>query len=476
MRNQISATSLGDYIPIKTIGVGATGKVKLARHVRTGQYVALKIIRKRLLDTKRDLFQKVRREIAVMKLVAGNCHQIDRLKRINSPLLPPNAESYIGVMNLIDVYDTEQSFVLVLEYCEGGELFDVLVEHGHLPQAQVLDYFQQLVYALEFCHNRGVCHRDLKLENVLLTADGRLKLADFGMASLLTPGSLLETSCGSPQYCAPEVVLGEAYAGKTADVWSLGVVLFAMTTGGLPFDDDNIQRLMNKIQAGAFYMPAEVPDDLAQLIRSMLVVDTSKRATLADIKSSEWFQSHPCRKNIYRDENFNLREALSPAAQMPVTEPDVTILRYLADLGLGDCPTIRRRLASYTPCLERDFYFQLAEFCGDSLDFVPATEKGVVLSPKRSMQLLVEPNVKSCMPKTDVYGNNHVHTSEGMGLETDVIKGTPTEPHGSHPMTVSPWLPQLALALASETTHGPVPSPKSQFQQSAPAFSSVSSR
>ena len=370
---------IGDYELLKTLGVGATGKVKLARHVSTGELVAVKIIRKSLLTTRPNLYQKVHREIAVMKLLAGNCLQIQRRLRNKKPfnnLTSHNNFSIlegIGLMNLIQVYDTDHSFVLVLEYCQGGELFDVLVDNGYLPEDTVRDYLQQIVFALEFCHNRGVCHRDLKPENLLLTSDGRIKLADFGMSNLLTPGSLLETSCGSPQYCAPEVIRGDPYEGKSADIWSLGVVLFAMTTGGLPFDDDNLHRLIGKIQSGAYYTPAEVSKPLSDLIQSMMVVDPEHRATIEDIKKSPFFTAAPCRRDIYKESDFDLDRRL-PFEDLPIEEPDVTILRYLGDLGLGDFPTIRRRLNSSDHNLEKDFYYQLAEYCRGTLTFQQADD------------------------------------------------------------------------------------------------------
>lgn len=441
-----------NYEVIKTLGAGSTGKVKLARHRVTNELVALKIIRKDLLVRKRNLFTKVRREIAVMKLIAGNCLAVEQNKHALAQLCPePIPESHIGVLQLLDVYDTENSFVLVLEYCDGGELFDLLVQNGYLPEHQVLDLFQQLVCALDFCHNRGICHRDLKPENVLINADGRVKLADFGMASLLTPGSLLETSCGSPQYCAPEVILGEPYAGCAADVWSLGVVLYAMTTGGLPFDDDNLHRLMAKINSGAFYMPAEVPDDLADLIRSMLTVDPSQRATLNDIKKSKWFLSSPCRKDIYMEEQDAV--VLPPQSEddVPVEDPDSAILQYLRDLGLGDDPTIRRRLRTSARCLERDFYYQLLRLCGDSLEFQPAED--MPPSPKIP---------ESQSPKQiTLAGDDQL----GEELEPQFLQTNLSDPYmepPAPPLSVSlsaTWLQGLVASVASKVARQIVASP-----------------
>lgn len=440
-----------DYHIIKTLGAGSTGKVKLARHPVTDELVALKIIRKDLLNTKRNLFTKVHREIAVMKLINGNCNAVkhnNRLLALHNPDLTNHAQ--IGVLQLLDVYETENLFVLVLEYCNGGELFDLLVQNGYLQQPLVLDLFQQLVYALDFCHKRGICHRDLKPENVLLTSDGRVKLADFGMASLLTPGCLLETSCGSPQYVAPEVILGESYAGPVADVWSLGVVLYAMTTGGLPFDDDNLQRLTSKITSGAFYMPAEVPDDLADLIRSMLTVEPSQRATLDDVKASKWFKSSPPREDIYKEDKGTV-VPLQFWDDIPVEDPDRAVLQYLRDLGLGDDPTIRRRLRSEARCLERDFYYQLLRLCGDSLEFQPADDMPpspkVVESHSPKQITMVGDQQLGEMPETPV-------------METSLSEAC-TGPPAPPPFSSLPasWLRSLVATVAARPARPPVAHP-----------------
>lgn len=435
-----SPVQIGDYAVIRTLGTGSTGKVKLARHPYTNKLVALKIIRKDLLERKRNLFQKVHREIAVSKLVAGGCIAAEkRMAELAANLPEPPPQTHIGVMKLLDVYDTENSFVLVLEHCDGGELFDILMRWGRLPEEQVLDVFQQLVYALEFCHRRGICHRDLKPENVLLTSDGRVKLADFGMASLHRPGSLLETSCGSPQYCAPEVILGEPYAGCAADVWSLGVVLYAMTTGGLPFDDDNLHRLISKINSGAFYMPEEVPPDLAQVMYSMLTVDTTKRATLEDIKRSDWFCSRPSRTDIYKEDDFDVLDTMPGPSNEPIMNPDAAILRYLRDLGLGDDPTIRYRLGSESNCVERDLYHQLLFLCGDSLSFRNVSD--FPISPRRHQP----ENLKGVVLQT-----SRRDIAQAAILDDGVVKEPPPD------AVQSSWLEHIASVLVSNEPAQPV--------------------
>lgn len=419
MGTQSKVLALTDYHIIKTLGSGATGKVKLARHPHTDELVALKIISKRLLLRQRNLYEKVRREIAVMKLLAGNCLAVEQGRHNAASLLPePIPDAHIGVMKLVDVYDTEHSFVLVLEYCDGGELFDLLVERGYLAEHLVLDLFQQLVYALQFCHERGICHRDLKPENVLLMSDGRIKLADFGMSSLLTPDCLLQTACGSPHYCAPEVLRGEAYEGRPADIWSLGVVLYAMTTGGLPFDDDNLHRLITKVSSGAFYLPEPVPEDLATVIQSMLTVDPKKRATLEDIKSSDWFRSRACRNDIYRGGVYGNVQPAEVADDRLVESPNNEIVNYLRDLGLGNKATIRLRLAAKERCVERDFYYQLYNLCGESLCF----QSGQDIPPSPKMEV-----ADSAAQFGDEKGNAMIERSvfaEGASVDKGTERGS----------------------------------------------------
>lgn len=357
---QASPTKVGDYFVLETLGTGSTGKVKLGRHAKTGQTVALKFVRTNLIHSNTTVYEKFRREISVLKFIAATCR---RLAKRDQSLTASRGK--IGIMQLLNVFHYENVVVLVLEYCDGGELFDVLLREGCLTEQVILDYFQQLVHALSFCHHRGICHRDLKLENIILTLDGRLKIADFGMASLSFPGTFLRTSCGSPQYCAPEVIRGELYDGSAADVWSLGIILFVMTTGGLPFDDDNFHRLIAKIQSGAFYMPPEVPEGIANLISKMLVPDPAERARLEDVKKSPWFNSHSNRVDIYveREEDAESDDNEGDMDGMPIPNADETVLRHLADLGLGDIEVIRRRLEGNEACTEKEYYHVLFEFC-----------------------------------------------------------------------------------------------------------------
>lgn len=257
------AQYVGPYRLEKTLGKGQTGLVKLGTHCVLGKKVAIKIINKEKLSE--SVLQKVEREIAIMKLIE---HQ--------------------NVLCLYDVYENRKYLYLVLEHVSGGELFDYLVKKGRLTPKEARRFFRQIISALDFCHSHSICHRDLKPENLLLDDKNNIKVADFGMASLQPQGSMLETSCGSPHYACPEVIRGEKYDGTRADVWSCGVILYALLVGALPFDDDNLRQLLEKVKRGVFHIPHFVPPDCQNLLRGMIEVSPEKRLTLKEVNRHPW--------------------------------------------------------------------------------------------------------------------------------------------------------------------------------------------
>ncbi|CAD7081056.1 unnamed protein product [Hermetia illucens] len=192
------------------------------------------------------------------------------------------------VLGLTDVYENKKYLYLVLEHVSGGELFDYLVKKGRLTPKEARKFFRQIISALDFCHSHSICHRDLKPENLLLDEKNNIKIADFGMASLQPAGSMLETSCGSPHYACPEVIRGEKYDGRRADVWSCGVILYALLVGALPFDDDNLRQLLEKVKRGVFHIPHFVPPDCQSLLRGMIEVNPERRLTLTEINRHPW--------------------------------------------------------------------------------------------------------------------------------------------------------------------------------------------
>lgn len=255
---------VGQYNIIRTLGEGSFGKVKLAVHRSTGQQVALKIIaRKKLIS--RDMVGRVEREIEYLQLLR-----------------------HPHIIKLYTVIKTPTEIIMVLEYA-GGELFDYIVSHGRMQEDKARRFFQQMICAVEYCHRHKVVHRDLKPENLLLDDNLNVKIADFGLSNIMTDGNFLKTSCGSPNYAAPEVISGKLYAGPEVDVWSCGVILYVLLIGRLPFDDDHIPSLFAKIQRGVFTIPNWCPEEAAKMIRKMLVVNPLQRVTIEEIRQEPWF-------------------------------------------------------------------------------------------------------------------------------------------------------------------------------------------
>ncbi|KAF4124261.1 hypothetical protein GMORB2_5977 [Geosmithia morbida] len=255
---------IGAYKIMRTLGEGSFGKVKLAVHNGTGQQVALKIIaRKKLIS--RDMAGRVEREIEYLQLLR-----------------------HPHIIKLFTVIKTPNEIIMVLEYA-GGELFDYIVAHGRMNEPEARRFFQQMLCAVEYCHRHKIVHRDLKPENLLLDESLNVKIADFGLSNIMTDGNFLRTSCGSPNYAAPEVIGGKLYAGPEVDVWSCGVILYVLLVGRLPFDDEHIPSLFAKIAKGTYSVPQWMPSGAANLIKKMLVVNPVHRATIEEIRDDPWF-------------------------------------------------------------------------------------------------------------------------------------------------------------------------------------------
>jgi carbon catabolite-derepressing protein kinase len=255
---------LNQYSFVKTIGEGSFGKVKLARHKITGQEVAMKQINRRKLIS-RDMAGRVEREISYLQLLR-----------------------HPHIIKLYSVINTKTDIFMVLEYVP-MELFDYIVKHGRLGENKARKLFQQIICAVEYCHRHKIVHRDLKPENLLLDKNMNVKIADFGLSNIMTDGNFLKTSCGSPNYAAPEVIGGKLYAGPEVDVWSCGVILYVFLVGRLPFDDEFIPALFKKIQAGNFHIPSQTPAGAVNLIKRCLQVHPVQRITIPEIRQDEWF-------------------------------------------------------------------------------------------------------------------------------------------------------------------------------------------
>ncbi|XP_058210412.1 SNF1-related protein kinase catalytic subunit alpha KIN10-like isoform X2 [Rhododendron vialii] len=262
-----SSNILSNYKLGRTLGIGAFGKVKLAIHIPTKIKVAIKILKRQSINDSDA--EKVRREINNLRLC-----------------------SHPHIVRLYEVIESRSKIYVVMEYMNSGELFDYITVRGRLKEDKARHFFQQIISGVECCHHHMVVHRDLKPENLLLDSKHNIKIADFGLSNIMRDGHFLKTSCGSANYAAPEVISNKLYAGPEVDVWSCGVILYALMCGRLPFDDDNLPGLYAKINNGVYTFPNYLSIAARDLISRILIVDPISRLSIPEIRRHPWFQLH----------------------------------------------------------------------------------------------------------------------------------------------------------------------------------------
>ncbi|EOY06921.1 CBL-interacting protein kinase 17 isoform 2, partial [Theobroma cacao] len=269
-----------------------------------------------------NITDQIKREIATLKL-----------------LKHPN------VVRLHEVLASKTKIYMVLEYVTGGELFDRIASKGKLSESQGRKLFQQLIDGVSYCHGKGVYHRDLKLENVLIDAKGNIKISDFGLSALpqhIRGDGLLHTTCGSPNYVAPEILANKGYDGATSDIWSCGVILYVILTGYLPFDDRNLAVLYQKIFKGDAQIPKWLSSGARNMIRRILDPNPDTRITIAGIEDDEWFKQDytPAvaddeEEDLYiDDEAFSMDEVASDGTRRPESP---TIINAFQLIGMSSC-------------------------------------------------------------------------------------------------------------------------------------------
>ncbi|OJD11349.1 CAMK/CAMKL/GIN4 protein kinase [Emergomyces pasteurianus Ep9510] len=366
-------THIGPWQLGRTLGKGATGRVRLAKHALTGQTAAIKIVSKRsatmaqsqsiaAMDKNMELTTCVpggrvipcgiEREVVIMKLIEH-----------------PN------IINLYDVWENRGELYLVLEYVEGGELFSYVSENGPLPEIEAIRLFRQIIAALSYCHRFNICHRDLKPENILLDTHCNIKLADFGMAALQPAGHWLNTSCGSPHYASPEIIYGHRYQGDKADIWSCGIILFAMLSGYLPFDGGDLPSTLQLVKKGEYVFPPWLSSEAMNLIQCILQKQPRDRISINEM----W--SHPLLKKYEKHHTLMASEGASLGPPPPLSDKDcgrkitrrqdidTELLRSLQTLWHGArVEELINKLLSDEANHEKMFYHALAKFRDDQLE------------------------------------------------------------------------------------------------------------
>ncbi|EPX74804.1 CAMK/CAMKL/GIN4 protein kinase Cdr2 [Schizosaccharomyces octosporus yFS286] len=290
-------------------------------------------------------------QLAVVKPILGwSQYTPSQQKSIESELVLLRLIEHPNVLQLIDVITLQDQVYVVVEYMPGGELFECMLRKGSFSEEAAAKFLWQILYGIEYCHKLHICHRDLKPENLFLDAHGSVKIAEFGMASVQLPGNLLQTSCGSPHYASPEIIMGRPYNGCASDIWSCGVILFALLTGRLPFDDDNIRSLLLKVCEGHFDMPSDISPQAQHLLYRMLDVNPSTRITMEQIREHP-FISYLAKPNIS-----------IPIVSAPIQPIDPLIIQHLSLLFCcSDNPMpLYESLASQSPLLEKTLYTLLS--------------------------------------------------------------------------------------------------------------------
>ena len=408
--------------------------------MKTKQYAAVKIVSKNALVNSRmslnslaedheRILQGIEREIVIMKLIEH-----------------PN------IMRLYDVWETSTELYLILEYVEGGELFDYICENGRLSTSEALGCFQQIITAVDYCHHFNIAHRDLKPENLLLDGKKNIKVADFGMAAWQKSNSngMLRTACGSPHYAAPEVIAGTPYDGSASDIWSCGIILFALLAGRLPFDDDDLATLLEKVKIAKFEIPSHIDRQAQHLISRMLEKDVQKRITMPDILVHPFFTSRSPKPTLVRVPD--LAEIAKPIVRASDIDPDLfDNLRTLWN-GTPDQQLIRRLLNS-EPTWEKAVYHLLVQYRARRLENYDEEEETITSIPNTYHKRT------SIRPASPLRG-------------PDVPRPSPPTPSRVLKSRVKAPVPEITLHSASPNKRSPYTSPITNYGPT-PAVSPV---
>ncbi|KAJ6248613.1 kp78a-related [Anaeramoeba flamelloides] len=318
------STVCGDYIFGKIVGVGSYGKVRVAKHLPTNELVAIKTLEKSKFTLDRKAKNQLFREIQI-------------LKKLN----------HKNIVKLIDMFENEKYWFIVTEYINGGDLSSMLEKKKRLKESDIKKLFVQLVKGIEYCHSKNIIHRDLKLENLLITDEKKLKIIDFGLSNFSEKGELLKTHCGSPSYTAPEIFSEQKYDGFKSDIWSLGVLLYALLVGKLPFISKNPKFLYEKIITGSFLIPNFLSKEAQNLLSKLIVVDPHQRLSIGQILEHNWLRFESKKKKIkdkilYNQQINNINSGLiDPLIVLQMTNLGHNISKVLNDLENNDDSELR---------------------------------------------------------------------------------------------------------------------------------------
>jgi 5'-AMP-activated protein kinase catalytic alpha subunit len=257
----------GPYLMGETIGEGAFAKVKLAIHIQTKEKVAIKIIDKEKTFKEEEDILRVEKEIDILKKLKHN-----------------------NIIQLYEIMESKKNLYIVMEFCDGKELFEYIVSKKKLNENEAVRIFQEIINAVEYLHENNITHRDLKPENLLLDSKRSIKISDFGLSTIKScEESLLNTPCGTPNYAPPEMLKGDSYNGVLSDIWSCGIILYAMLCGYLPFAESQEQIIYEKIMNHDYEFPSFLSKQVVDLLKNILKIEPRERYNFEQIKKHSWF-------------------------------------------------------------------------------------------------------------------------------------------------------------------------------------------
>ena len=265
INNKKLKSNKGPYVLGEKLGEGAFAKVRLATQIQIKEKCAVKILEKKLLETTNDI-QRLKKEIKILK----------KLRHKN-------------IIQLYDIMESKRNLYFVMEYCKGGELFDYIVKKKRLKEPEACCFFQEIINGVEYLHSQGIIHRDLKPENLLLDDNNHIKISDFGLSTFYSKNNYLQTACGTPSYAPPEMLEGQEYNGEATDVWSCGIILYAMLCGTLPFSESQEDIIVKKIKLHDYSIPNYLSNEAKDLLNHILIINPKQRITIEQIKKHSWF-------------------------------------------------------------------------------------------------------------------------------------------------------------------------------------------
>ncbi|KZW01457.1 Pkinase-domain-containing protein [Exidia glandulosa HHB12029] len=421
---------VGDYSLGKTLGAGSMGKVKLAYHTSTGERLAVKIVPR---PNAASSTSATTPEAQAKQIAKDASKEIRSVREASLSMLLYHP--YICGMREFIVQPN--NYFMVSEYVNGGQLLDYIISHGRLRERVARKFARQISSALEYCHRNNVVHRDLKIENILISANGSIKLIDFGLSNLFNPAAHLSTFCGSLYFAAPELLNAKVYTGPEVDVWSFGVVLYVLVCGKVPFDDQSMPALHAKIKRGVVEYPAWLSADCKSLLARILVTNPALRATMHEIFHHPWMlRGHAGPQSVHFPKRSPLRsEDIDPA-----------VVRGMTGFEFGTEKEITKKL---TAILESEPYQRILRRSQDSASTIVHPSGADDGSPSRKTKRF------SALGGLDFY-RKKLFASSKASSSSSSSNGTVT--NGAFPHTVSGSSifdsSSLAASLEIDATRG----------------------